>query len=53
MAQIPRGTITWHVPYSAFPGLKKKALMYSVTGIAGTTLASTSGNPAGAWTRAR
>lgn len=43
----PRGTITWHVPYSAFPGLKKKALMYSVTGIAGTTLASTSGNPAG------
>ncbi|MCW2674315.1 MAG: hypothetical protein JWP14_2904 [Frankiales bacterium] len=42
-----RGTITWHVPYSAFPGLKKKQLMYSVTAIAGTTLASTSANPGG------
>ncbi|MCU1600816.1 MAG: hypothetical protein JWO22_1525 [Frankiales bacterium] len=43
----PRGTITWHVPYASFPGLKKKALMYSATGIAGTTLASAQANPAG------
>jgi hypothetical protein len=43
----PRGTITWHVPYSAFPGLKKKQLMYSVTAVAGTTLASASSNPGG------
>jgi hypothetical protein len=43
----PRGTITWHVPYSAFPGLKKGQLMYSVTGITGTTLASLGGNPVG------
>ena len=41
------GTITLHVPYTAVPGLKKGALMYSVTALAGTTAATLQSNPAG------
>ncbi len=39
------GTITWHVPYSAVPGLRKGALMYSVTSFTATTTATLQGSP--------
>jgi hypothetical protein len=41
------GLITFHVPYSAVPGLKKGQLMYSVTAFTATAAATLAGNPEG------
>ena len=45
--QAGTGLITFHVPYSAVPGLKKGQLMYSVTAFTATTVGTLSGNPEG------
>ena len=39
------GTINFHVPYSAVPGLKQGQLMYSVTAFTATTIGTVQANP--------
>jgi hypothetical protein len=45
--QSGSGLITWHVPYSAVPGLRKGQLMYSVTAFTAAAAGTLQANPLG------
>ena len=44
-SQSATGTIDFHLPYSAVPGLKQGHLMYSVTAFTATTIGTLQNNP--------